>query len=268
MLIATADTTRLAVDVWGTGRPVVLVHAWGLSSPMWHAQLPALLDAGHQVVTIDQRGHGRSDRPPTGYDLDTMAADVLGVLDALDLHDVALVGQSMGGAVVAHAVGGLGTSRVSHVVLSAPITPCLTTGPDNELGLPAEAFAANRAAIAADLQGWLQASSPGYWGVGEDRWPMHTEWTTRSIFETPLPVLLATNVAITGADLREEVAAIEQPTLVVQGDADLSAPIEITGRPTAALLRDGRLHVVEGAGHGLYTSFADEWNAVVLDAIA
>jgi alpha-beta hydrolase superfamily lysophospholipase len=44
---------------------------------MWNAQLPALLGAGLQVVTIDQRGHGRSGRPATGYDLDTMAADVL-----------------------------------------------------------------------------------------------------------------------------------------------------------------------------------------------
>jgi pimeloyl-ACP methyl ester carboxylesterase len=265
MLIETKDSTTLAVDVWGTGRPVVLLHAWGLDAHMWNAQLPALLGAGFQVVTLDQRGHGRSDRSPAGYDLDTMAADVLGVLDALDLHDAALVGQSMGGAVVAHAVGGIGTPRVSKVVLSAPITPCLTIGPDNQLGLPAEAFAANRAAMAADIAGWLDANSPGYWGVGEDRWPLHTAYTLRAIYETPLPVLLATNDAFTSADLRAEVAAITAPTLVIQGDHDLSAPIEVTGQPTAALLPDGRLHVVEGAGHGLYTSYADEYNASLLD---
>ncbi len=97
MFIETPDSTRLAVDVWGTGRPVVLVHAWGLDSHMWNAQLPAFLDAGLQVITFDHRGHGRSDRPAGGYDLDTMAADVIAVLDALDLHDVTLVGQSMGG---------------------------------------------------------------------------------------------------------------------------------------------------------------------------
>jgi pimeloyl-ACP methyl ester carboxylesterase len=149
-------------------------------------------------------------------------------------------------------------------VLSAPITPCLTTGPDNQLGLPAEAFAANRAAMAADIEGWLDANSAGYWGVGDDRWPLHTHDTVASIFRTPLPVLLATNAAITGADLRPEVAAITVPTLVIQGDHDLSAPIEVTGRPTAALLPDGRLHVVEGAGHGLYTSYAEEYNAALL----
>jgi non-heme chloroperoxidase len=267
MFIETPDSTRLAVDVWGTGRPVVLVHAWGLSAHMWNAQLPAFMDAGRQVITFDHRGHGRSDRPAGGYDLDTMAADVIAVLDALDLQDVALVGQSMGGTIVAHAVGGLGTARVSDVVLSAPITPCLTIGDDNELGLPAEAFAANRAAIADDIGTWLTVNSVGYWGVGEDRWPQHTAWTNRAIYETPLPVLLATNEAITSADLRKEISSIDVPVLVVQGDADRSAPIEISGQPTAALAPNGRLEVIAGAGHGLYTSYAKEWNAAVLAAI-
>jgi non-heme chloroperoxidase len=267
MLIETADRTRLAVDVWGAGRPVVLVHAWGLSGHMWNAQLLALVDAGLQVVTIDLRGHGRSDRSPAGYDLDTMAADVLAVVDQLDLRDVVLVGHSMGGTIVAHAVGGLGSDRVSKLVLSAPITPCLTIGPDNDLGLPAEAFAANRAAIAADIAGWLAANSPGYWGVGEDLWPLHSEWTTRSIATTPLPVLLATNEAFTSADLRAEIASITVPVLVIQGDSDLSAPLEITGEPTAKLPADARLHVVPGGGHGLYTSYAEEYDAVLLEFV-
>jgi non-heme chloroperoxidase len=267
MFIETADSAHLAVDVWGTGRPVALVHAWGLSSHMWNAQLPAFVGAGLQVITYDHRGHGRSDRPAGGYDLDTMAADLVTVLDALDLRDVAVVGQSMGGTVVAHAVGGIGSERITDVVLSAPITPCLTVGDDNQLGLPAEAFAANRAAMATDVGAWLAANSAGYWGVGEDRWPHDTEWTLRSIYETPLPVLLATNEAITSADLRSEIAAIDIPVLVVQGDADLSAPIEITGQPTAALAPKARLEVIAGAGHGLYTSYAPAWNAVVLTAI-
>ena len=80
-------------------------------------------------------------------------------------------------------------------------------------------------------------------------------------------MLLATNEAITSADLRKEIAAIDVPVLVIQGDADLSAPVEITGQPTAALLADGRLEVIAGAGHGLYTSYAAEWNAAVLAAI-
>jgi non-heme chloroperoxidase len=135
------------------------------------------------------------------------------------------------------------------------------------LGLPAEAFAANRAAMAADIAGWIDANTGGYWGVGEDRWPLHTDWTKRTIYQTPVPILLATNEAITSADLRAEIASIPVPVLVIQGDIDLSAPIQITGEPTSQLPADARLHVIEGAGHGLYTSSADDYNTAVLDFI-
>jgi non-heme chloroperoxidase len=64
-----------------------------------------------------------------------------------------------------------------------------------------------------------------------------------------------------------EIASIAVPTLVIQGDHDLSAPIEITGQPTAGLLRDGRLHVVAGAGHGLDTSYAEEYNVALIQFI-
>jgi non-heme chloroperoxidase len=268
MIVETADSTRLAVNDWGGGRPLVLVHAWGLHGHMWNAQIPALLAAGLRCVTIDLRGHGRSDRPTIGYDLDTMAGDVRCVLDALDLRDVVLVGHSMAGAICTRLVGGVGTDRVARLVLSAPTTPCLTTGPDNAVGLPGEMFAANRAAIAADVAGWLAANTEGYWSVGPDRWPMHTEWTLRTIYETPLPVLLATNEAFTAADLRDDVAAIACPTLVIQGDADRSAPVEITGHPTATLLKHGDLRIIAGAGHGLYTSYASEYNRELIDFAA
>ncbi len=55
--------------------------------------------------------------------------------------------------------------------------------------------------------------------------------------------------------------------LVVQGDADLSAPLEVSGEPTSKLPADARLHVIAGAGHGLYTSYAAEYNATLLEFI-
>ena len=263
MLITTPDHVRLAVQDWGAGRPAVLVHAWGLDSHMWNAQVPALVAAGLRAVTIDRRGHGRSDVPADGYDLDTLAGDIGTVLDALDLDDVLLVGHSMGAAEVARLVGGLGTTRVSQVVLSAPATPCITASADNALGVPAEMIATNRAWMAADISGWIDANSEGYWGATEAAALDH-DWTRRTIHATPLPVLLATNEAFTSVDQRADVAAITVPTLVLQGDADRSTPLDITGRPTAALLPNGRLAVIEGAGHGLYTSYAARYNEELL----
>ena len=87
---------QLHVEERGEGRPVVLIHGWPLSSRSWQPQLAPLVEAGHRVIAYDRRGFGQSDKPKTGYGYDTLADDLAGLLDALDLHDVALVGFSMG----------------------------------------------------------------------------------------------------------------------------------------------------------------------------
>ena len=80
----------------GAGQPVVLIHGYPLSGRAWDRQVPALLQAGHRVITYDRRGFGQSSQPATGYDYDTFAADLDALLDHLDLHDAVLVGHSMG----------------------------------------------------------------------------------------------------------------------------------------------------------------------------
>jgi non-heme chloroperoxidase len=85
----------------GSGSPVVLLHGWPLDSRSWEPQQPALVQAGHRVIAYDRRGFGRSSRPSTGYDFDTLAADLDAVLTTLDLQDVVLVGFSLGTGEVA-----------------------------------------------------------------------------------------------------------------------------------------------------------------------
>jgi pimeloyl-ACP methyl ester carboxylesterase len=71
---------RIYYEDHGSGSPVVLVHGYALNGHSWEKQEAALLAAGHRVITYDRRGSGASSRPSTGYDFDTLAAD-LHVLD-------------------------------------------------------------------------------------------------------------------------------------------------------------------------------------------
>jgi len=80
----------------GRGQPVVLIHGHPLSGRAWDKQVPVLLDAGHQVITYDRRGFGKSSQPVVGYDYDTFAADLNTLLEHLRLRDAVLVGHSMG----------------------------------------------------------------------------------------------------------------------------------------------------------------------------
>src|ERR1700735_1623718 len=109
----------------GAGQPVVLIHGYPLSGRAWDRQVPALLEAGHRVITYDRRGFGQSSQPAVGYDYDTFAADLATLLEHLNLWDAVLVGHSMGTGEVTRFLGTHGSRRVAKGVLIAPIPPFL-----------------------------------------------------------------------------------------------------------------------------------------------
>jgi pimeloyl-ACP methyl ester carboxylesterase len=88
--------TRIYYEDHGSGFPVVLEHGYALNGHSWEKQETALLGAGHRVITYDRRGFGASSRPGTGYDFDTLAADLHVLLSRLNLRGVVLAGFVMG----------------------------------------------------------------------------------------------------------------------------------------------------------------------------
>lgn len=99
------------------GRPVVLLAGFTAPATSWLYQLKPLREAGYRVIAVDLRGHGASELPASGVDMDRRGADVRDVLDALDLHDAVLVGASMGGNTVWSYLAQFGTTRVGAVVV-------------------------------------------------------------------------------------------------------------------------------------------------------
>jgi len=228
---------------------------------MWDQQVAALVPAGFRCVTFDRRGHGRTPDPGQGYDLDTLAGDLEAVLEQRDLRDVTLVGHSMGAAEALRFMGRPSARRVSRLFLLAPATPCLMQGPDNPQGVPAAAFEQVRAAWRRDFPKWAADNAPAFYTPTTSR-----ETVAHGIammLETPLQVAIACNLTLTQADLRSDCARIRAPTLVMQGDRDMSAPLDFTGRRTAALIPGARLEVVPGAPHGLFTTHADLVSAAI-----
>lgn len=96
-----SDGTMLAVRRWhGGGAPFLLVHGLASNARMWDGVAARLNERGFDVTAIDQRGHGRSDKPDHGYDFDTVCADLVAVIGALGLRAPVVAGQSWGGNVV------------------------------------------------------------------------------------------------------------------------------------------------------------------------
>lgn len=94
-----ANGIRLHIAEAGSGPLVLLLHGFPEFWWAWHAQLPALADAGYRAVAVDLRGYGDSDKPPRGYDGWTLAGDIAGLIKAMGQSRAHLVGHSWGGMV-------------------------------------------------------------------------------------------------------------------------------------------------------------------------
>lgn len=260
--VTARDGTKLFVREAGQGRPVLFLHSWALSSEMWRHQFADLAPDGFRAMAYDRRGHGASDVPASGYDMDRLADDLADIIEALDLRDLVLVGHSMGGAEIIRYVGRHGTARIAKIVLLAPTTPYLLRTADNPYGAPAAYFEAVRAAWTADFPGWIEQNKRPFFTP--DTPPDQVEWLAGLMARTPVPVLVACNRAVVETDLRPDLARVDRPTLVIQGDKDASAPLEMTGRRTASGIVGAKLDVYPGAPHGLFLTHRARVNRDVL----
>ena len=128
---------RLHAVVGGDGPPLLLVHGWPQTWYAWRLLMPALA-RDFQVVAVDQRGIGLSDKPADGYDTGTLARDLVALMEALGHERFALYGTDVG-LPIAYAMAADHPGRVDRLVASeaplpgvAPSPPLFLPGPRNE----------------------------------------------------------------------------------------------------------------------------------------
>ena len=255
----------------GTGSPVVLIHGWPLSGRSWESQVPALVEAGHRVVTYDRRGYGNSSQPWGGYDYDTLAADLDVLLQHLDLREVALVGFSMGGGEVVRYIARYGTDRVAKAVLAAAVPPYLYKSDDNpEGGLDDATIAAFQEGMKADRLAFLDEFTTNFFSAGSQlkvSEPQREYARDIAAFASPKGTLDC-YAAFARTDFRADLEKITVPTLVIHGDSDAIVPFEVSGKRSAEAIANAELVVVKGAPHGFNASHANEFNGHLVRFLA
>ena len=248
----------------GSGRPVVLIHGYPLSGRAWDRQVPMLLESGHRVVTYDRRGFGKSSQPTSGYDYDTFAGDLRTLMDTLDLRDATLVGHSMGTGEVTRYLGRFGSGRVAGAVLVAPIPPFLLQADDNPDGVPASVFDGFIQAARQDTPAWMKGFLDGFYNFDKLRGSLVSDQAYQASWNLASAASASAAVACISTwetDFRADLAKIDVPTLVIQGDDDQVLPISKTGQRLPGMVKDLELVVIDGGPHAIPWTHADQVNS-------
>lgn len=247
--VRAADGTRLFHRDWGEGSAILFLAGWSQRSDVWSPVMLTLSERGQHCVAYDRRRHVRSDDPGRGYEFDTLADDLAAVLEALDLREAVIVGHSMAPGEIARFMSRHGMGRVAGLAFASPTTPMLAHAPDNPGGLDLPLLAATGAEMARDFPAWVDANLEAF--VMTDTPRSMREWLRGLTLGCSLRAAVALQRAIADGDFRAELREIRLPTLVLHGDADVNAPIELCGRATASLIPGARFTVYAGAPHGL-----------------
>jgi non-heme chloroperoxidase len=245
---------RIAYEDRGAGRPIVFVHGWGGSGDVWDYQVLDLA-ARYRVITVDLRGHGRSDKPWGRYDYDLFCRDLQALMTGLELTDVTLVGWSMGGHIALKYAAEIG-EPVARVVTTGS-GPKFLAAPDAPYGGAAESATALCDAIVnarpETIAGLYQNNFHRTDLAATRDWFIHIGW------QVPAFVGLSSFEALLAEDLRPVLSHVTVPVAVFTGAHD---QIWDPGwsRHLAENAPNAELTVFDNSGHVAFVEDRHLWN--------
>ncbi|MFF3736752.1 alpha/beta fold hydrolase [Streptomyces sp. NPDC002566] len=268
--VTTDDGTTIFYKDWGPrdGEPIVFHHGWPLSADDWDNQMLFFLAHGYRVIAHDRRGHGRSTQTATGHDMDTYAADVTALTDALDLRGAVHIGHSTGGGEVARYVARAEAGRVSKAVLVGAVPPLMLKTEANPGGLPMEVFDGFRQGVAGNrAQSFIDIPSGPFYGFNrpgaqvsqgliDNWWRQGMMGAANAHYECV--------AAFSETDFTEDLRQIEVPVLVAHGTDDQVVPYDDSAPLTVKLLKNGTLKSYEGYPHGMLSTHPEVLNPDIL----
>jgi pimeloyl-ACP methyl ester carboxylesterase len=257
----------IAVEVNGEGKPVVLLHGFPDSGRLWRKQVPALAEAGFQVIVPDLRGFGASDKPEgiEQYTIPALVGDVFGVLDHLGVERAHLVGHDWGAALV-WVAGALMPERVDHLVAFSVGHP--TSYANAGLEQREKAWYILLFQFQGIAEQWLS----------NDRWANFRAWAQHPDEDAVIEELEATGALTPGLNWYRanlpaesliapapELPAVQAPTLGAwsSGDVYLTEGQMIGSEKYVS--GSFRYERIDGAGHFMQLEAPDEINRLLLD---
>jgi pimeloyl-ACP methyl ester carboxylesterase len=266
-----ARVNGIAYEVTGDGPPVILLHGFPDSGRLWRHQVPALAEAGLQVIVPDMRGYGRSDKPPAveAYAIPALVGDVLAVLADAGAERAHVVGHDWGAA-VAWALGSLAGDRVDRLVALS-------------VGHPATFRAAPR--FEQHQRSWymllFQFTGVAEQWLANDGWANFRAWsghpdTDAVIAELEAGGSLTPALNYYRANIPPEawlttgraLPPVERPTMGVWSSGDFALTERQMTDSASSVSGPWRYERLDGPGHWMQLEAPDDVNRLLLDFLA
>jgi pimeloyl-ACP methyl ester carboxylesterase len=248
-------------DTYGEGIPLVFLHPWTTNGYIWYFQIFPFA-RNHRVVVVDERGHGRSDKPRSGYSIQEHAQDVAAVLDALKIDKAILVGNSIGGMIAMQFNLDYPDRVIANVILSSG-----TGLGENMPKEAAEAFRNNfEATFSALLEGAVSARTkrerPEILEVMRSHFMVQTNFP-RHVFDSAT----ADPNGVFNWNIKNRLGEIRKPTVVLAGEEDQATPVA-ANKLLADNIPGAKLEVIKEVGHFYQLEKPAQFNAAVKQFIA
>lgn len=239
------------------GAPVVMLsHSLACSLVMWQPQM-AVLESAFRVLRFDTRGHGDSDAPPGAYSLEQLAADAVGLLDALKIETVHFVGLSMGG-MIGQCLALDYPDRLNSLALcdTAAIMP-EETQPIWQQRIDAAGEAGMAGQVDETLERWFR---PEFLQLN----PPEVDMIRRQILATPVAGYIGCCEAIRRLQYLDRLAQITLPTLIMVGEEDPGTPVAAS-EAMHARIAGSKLVILPEARHLSNIEQAEAFNTALMD---
>jgi non-heme chloroperoxidase len=201
--------------------------------------------------------------------MDTYAADVAAMVEALDLRNAVHIGHSTGGGEATRYVARHGMARTAKLVLIGAVPPLLVKTPSYPDGTPVEVFDGLRATLAANRADFYWTFPIPFYGYNRDGATLNEavrlNWWRQAMMGAA-NAQYECSKAFSETDFTDDLKSIDAPVVILHGEDDQIVPV-VNGRNTAKLVKRGTLKTYLGLPHGMCTTHAAQINADLLGFI-
>lgn len=262
------DGAKIYYEDHGEGHPLLLVHGWMCSSKFWQKNVPDLAKA-FRVVAVDLRGHGNSSKTLTGHTVRQYARDVREVIEHLGLHDIVLVGWSLGGPVALSYYEQYGRdARLKALGLldSAPF-PFSSAGWNSHAlkNYNFDGMNATFAALTANPRKFAIAFTTKMFKQKPSDADM--DWVVAELMKTPTWIAEAVYSTFLMSDYAKSLPTIKVPVIVFAANSGVFHNGIAMGKAIAAQVPQGTFIPFEDAGHILFYEQPQKFNAAITDFV-